>query len=113
MGSSTSGETWKLYGSNNLTTGYTGLFTGISQGLDVQLTGALAGYDIYKYYAFGLAPNQPANNNVLLLSIDGKAPPSQVGGVPEPSTWAMLILGFFGIGSVAYRQKGKPALRLV
>ena len=33
-----------------------------------------------------------------------------VSGVPEPSTWAMMILGFFGIGFMAYRQKSKPAL---
>ena len=25
--------------------------------------------------------------------------------VPEPSTWAMMILGFFGIGFMAYRQR--------
>jgi hypothetical protein len=30
--------------------------------------------------------------------------------VPEPSTWAMLLLGFAGIGFMAYRQKSKPAL---
>jgi outer membrane lipase/esterase len=30
--------------------------------------------------------------------------------VPEPSTWAMLILGFAGIGFIAYRRKAKPAL---
>ena len=24
-------------------------------------------------------------------------------GVPEPSTWAMMILGFLGIGGVAWR----------
>lgn len=30
--------------------------------------------------------------------------------VPEPSTWAMLILGFAGIGFMAYRRKSKPAL---
>jgi hypothetical protein len=29
--------------------------------------------------------------------------------VPEPSTWAMMILGFAGIGFMAYRQKAKPA----
>jgi hypothetical protein len=33
--------------------------------------------------------------------------------VPEPSTWAMMILGFFGIGFMAYRRKQNgPALRL-
>src|ERR1700721_3365678 len=34
-------------------------------------------------------------------------------GVPEPSTWAMMILGFFGVGFMAYRRKQNgPALRL-
>jgi hypothetical protein len=33
-----------------------------------------------------------------------------VGSVPEPSTWAMMILGFAGIGFMAYRRKAKPAL---
>jgi hypothetical protein len=32
--------------------------------------------------------------------------------VPEPSTWAMMILGFLGIGFVAYRRKSGPALRV-
>jgi hypothetical protein len=31
-------------------------------------------------------------------------------GVPEPSTWAMMVLGFFGVGYMAYRRKSKPAL---
>ena len=31
-------------------------------------------------------------------------------GVPEPSTWAMMILGFFGLGYMAYRRKSKQAL---
>ena len=33
-----------------------------------------------------------------------------VAAVPEPSTWAMMILGFAGIGFVAYRRKSKPGL---
>jgi hypothetical protein len=33
-----------------------------------------------------------------------------ISGVPEPSTWAMMILGFFGVGFMAYRRKSKPAL---
>ena len=41
-----------------------------------------------------------------------------VGGVtpavPEPSTWAMMILGFIGVGFVAFRRRSSgPALRLV
>jgi hypothetical protein len=33
-----------------------------------------------------------------------------VTAVPEPTTWAMLILGFSGIGLMAYRRKSKPVL---
>ena len=33
--------------------------------------------------------------------------------VPEPSTWAMMILGFAGVGFMAYRRKHNgPAFRL-
>jgi hypothetical protein len=35
---------------------------------------------------------------------------TSVAAVPEPSTWAMMILGFAGVGFVAYRRKSKPAL---
>jgi PEP-CTERM motif len=33
-----------------------------------------------------------------------------VSSVPEPSTWAMMLLGFAGVGFMAYRRKSKPAL---
>jgi PA14 domain/PEP-CTERM motif len=32
--------------------------------------------------------------------------------VPEPSTWAMMILGFIGIGFAAHRRKSRAALQL-
>ena len=33
-----------------------------------------------------------------------------IANVPEPSTWAMMFVGFAGIGFMAYRRKPKPAL---
>ena len=37
-----------------------------------------------------------------------------VAAVPEPSTWAMMILGFAGVGFMAYRRRsGSTAMRLV
>jgi hypothetical protein len=30
--------------------------------------------------------------------------------VPEPTTWAMMLLGFVGLGFMAYRLKSKPAM---
>jgi hypothetical protein len=32
--------------------------------------------------------------------------------VPEPATWTMMILGFLGVGFVAYRRKSGLALRV-
>jgi hypothetical protein len=37
---------------------------------------------------------------------------TNVSAVPEPSTWAMMILGFFGVGFMAYRRSNKPAILL-
>jgi PEP-CTERM motif len=34
---------------------------------------------------------------------------TQVGGVPEPSTWAMMLLGFAGLGYAGYRASSKSA----
>ena len=39
--------------------------------------------------------------------------PVVTSAVPEPSTWAMMILGFFGLGFMAYRRKQNgPPFRL-
>jgi hypothetical protein len=42
--------------------------------------------------------------------VSGSVTPEVVVAVPEPSTWAMMILGFCGLGFMAYRRKSKPAL---
>jgi hypothetical protein len=36
-----------------------------------------------------------------------------VGAIPEPSTWAMLIIGFAGVGFMAYRRKNQSVFRFV
>jgi hypothetical protein len=33
-------------------------------------------------------------------------------GVPEPTTWAMMVIGFLGVGFMAYRRKNQGNLRL-
>ena len=35
---------------------------------------------------------------------------TQVAAVPEASTWAMMILGFFGVAFTAYRRKSNQAM---
>jgi hypothetical protein len=44
------------------------------------------------------------------LSVGG--PTRVVDGIPETSTWAMMILGFLGMGFMAYRRKPSTRLRL-
>jgi hypothetical protein len=34
-----------------------------------------------------------------------------VAAVPEPATWAMMLIGFGGIGSALRRRKVKPAVQ--
>jgi len=36
----------------------------------------------------------------------------EVAPVPEPATWAMMIVGFAGIGFVAYRRKNRATFRI-
>jgi hypothetical protein len=45
-------------------------------------------------------------DNITLLSTQ-----VTMSAVPEPSTWAMMILGFFGVGFIAYRRRS-TALRV-
>ena len=50
----------------------------------------------------------------LILTANGAGGASStilITAVPETSTWAMMILGFFGVGFMAYRRKPKPSFR--
>jgi PEP-CTERM motif len=40
-------------------------------------------------------------------------PVGAINAVPEPSTWAMMILGFLGVGFIAYRRKSHASFRFV
>ena len=56
--------------------------------------------------AFGNTANiTTASTNVCL----GAGPCGTASSVPEPSTWAMMLLGFAGLGFAAYRQRTKLA----
>ncbi len=62
-------------------------------------------------YEFGPIPDGQNTDaylaNVNILERDVR---ETVAAVPEPSTWAMMLLGFAGVGFMAYRRKSKPAL---
>jgi PEP-CTERM motif len=43
-------------------------------------------------------------NGNQLVTITGLAPFTEI---PEPSTWAMMVLGFAGLGYAAFRRNSK------
>jgi hypothetical protein len=45
------------------------------------------------------------------FSFDSTLAIATVTAVPEPSTWAMMILGFMGVGFMAYRRKNRHSFR--
>jgi len=51
-----------------------------------------------------------ATNDIVALDDVRFGNASAVSAVPEPSTWAMMLLGFAGLGFMAYRRKSEPAL---
>ena len=57
----------------------------------------------------GLAPFTTATfsstNNAFEFALAG--PVGRSGGTPEPSTWAMMMLGFAGLGYAAFRRNTK------
>lgn len=58
----------------------------------------------------GPDPSQTLDRTSLNGGFFYTDPSFSTGAVPEPSTWAMMILGFAGVGFMAYRRKSKPAL---
>jgi len=71
---------------------------------------------------FSFAPITKAGDYFLTFTVDNFAQnggnptaldvSATVSGVPEPSTWAMMILGFLGLGFLGYRKSSGAAFRM-
>lgn len=62
----------------------------------------------FTFFVNDLSLNAPNRDQISRNNISGV-----ITAVPEPSTWAMMILGFFGVGFAAYRKRdSNVALRL-
>jgi hypothetical protein len=69
-------------------------------------------------YAGSLSPNDTLVFDVVNYAQNGGNPAglnvqfqNLTSSVPEASTWAMMILGFMGVGFVAYRRKNNHSFR--
>jgi hypothetical protein len=70
----------------------TTLFAGLTTAID-----STSGFDGFGYFP-GDHDGSPFSGTLAIAA------------VPETSTWAMLLIGFAGMGIAAYRRKSKPVL---
>jgi PEP-CTERM motif len=91
----------------------TGPFTNANASIAVH-SPSIEGTGTFTLSALGVTSATSISNVVFSF---GTGPdtflPGTVRAVPEPSTWAMVMLGFFGVGFIAYRKKSRGTLRLV
>jgi PEP-CTERM motif len=58
-----------------------------------------------------LGDDPPGGASVDPIWTSGGDPPGGASAVPEPSTWAMLLIGFAGLGFLGWRGSRKTAAR--
>jgi hypothetical protein len=98
MNSTTDGEQWSLYGSNDDDVLGALLFSGNDEGWhDVTDWGQ---FEFYQWTADGTQGSQVTFGNVLLGAV------SINDAVPEPATWAMMLMGFGAVGFSLRRRRG-------
>jgi hypothetical protein len=105
MGSTTDGEQWAVYGSNTAGCGWfcgSPSLTGTDEGVYHDLFD-FGTYQYYDFYSNGTGGNA-APGNVLLGGL------SLTTSVPEPGTWAMMLLGFGAVGAAMRRNRKKLTL---
>lgn len=98
MGSTTAGEQWSLYGSNDDDVLGTLLFSGDDEGWHAVTDWGQ--YEFYQWTSDGTQGAQVTFGNVLLGGV------SITESVPEPATWAMMLLGFGAVGFSLRRRRG-------
>lgn len=63
-----------------------------------------------RWFAFALGDNDTNSDGHFYSNFNPGFEGVSVSAVPEPSTWAMMILGFAGVGFVAFRRRSHSAL---
>jgi hypothetical protein len=94
MDSTTPPDAWQVFGSNSATSLGSFIMAGTDELVTHNLTGANGAFAFYNF--------QATAGNVLVSSVSG--------AVPEPATWAMMLIGFAGLGFVAHRRKRTAVL---
>ena len=91
--STTQGEQWRIFGSNS-----SGIYSGSALLSGTNESSAnLPGLGSWKYYDF-VSTSQSGGKNFLLGGL------TMTAAVPEPGTWATMLLGF-GLMGVGFRRR--------
>ena len=112
--STTNGETWAVYGSNSSGSYSTSnlVASGSTEGSHL-----LSGFGAYEYYDFvSTGPAPTFNRSTWRYNTDGGnflISNLSVAAVPEPATWAMMLMGFFGMGSLLRSRRKALAFAAV
>jgi hypothetical protein len=69
-------------------------------------------YNIYFNGSGGVCTSNSYCSSTVAAGPDTPISFSVTAAVPEPSTWAMMLLGFAGIGFMAYRRRNNATLRV-
>ena len=90
-----------------------------TQALDVSINGVVTHITTLNstndlsavFSAYAISFTAGSSNDIRFLdvssdsiNVDGLLDSVAIAAVPEPSTWAMMILGFAGVGFIAYRR---------
>jgi hypothetical protein len=101
--STTDGEQWTVWGSNTAgvlgSATLPGSRTQVAQGTNEAVNLALTGG--FRYYDF-VSTSQADGQNFLITNLT-------VTPVPEPASWALMLLGFGGLGAVMRLRRARPA----
>ena len=101
-GSATEGEEWGVYGSNKAGTYNSSNL--LSHGT-VETSQLFKDLGTYTYYDFvELNQTRGQGNNFLIAKI------TTTTGVPEPATWAMMLIGFAGVGAAVRMSRRSAAV---
>jgi PEP-CTERM motif len=97
-------------GSDNLLFPIGTSFTGGTSVVDLDTSGIAVSTTLGDYHIFGdgspFSIGTVSGNDIFETGPGGFGVGTlAVSAVPEPSTWAMMILGFCGVGFMAYRRK--------
>jgi hypothetical protein len=81
----------------------TAIFTATGSSSELNTASLASPYSITEIFTFTTDAGVTGNDTGSSISV--------VASVPEASTWAMMVLGFFGVGFMAYRRGNKSTFR--